>query len=777
MSKHYSRKTKGRSKDKKGITKKLGTIFDNAQKAVDDFFEEERHRKRIKKASKMLDFLLLLALFAIIYCMASIFTPWTGAVGEAINKFMTGKWGLASLIPLPFLGYLSVALLVKREIPAFLEQLAGMILFFLAAELLLGLIFINNPRSANIHLCGTWGLFIATISLKSVGPLGVSLFGLTLGFFVYFLYGTGNFREFVAAFRKLLSNVHGKIKDLFRPLSMQKKAPSEPEYREREIKLSDLSKLPESEFYNTDAKKGLALESAFDKRPYRGEKEAYALFEADDSEDGFVLPLDFEPGKFPPPLEILGVRTDHDTTADIKPTLEKYGAKIIETLAEFDIESELADIVLGPTVIQFRIQIAPGIKVSRIAALSNDLALALAVPSLRVEAPILGQPYVGIEIPNPKRRPVLLRDVIASSDFMQSKYELPLPLGLKVDGTPMVVGLENLPHLLVAGTTGSGKSVFVSSCLIGLCFVRRPDEVKFLLVDPKRVEMTLFEKLPHILTPPIVETKEAVAALAWATSEMERRYEVFAKTRVRNIKSYNEKVLPKDRLYNLVIIVDELADLMMTSPREVEDYICRLAQMARATGIHLILATQRPSVNVVTGLIKANFPARVAFTLPSQADSRTILDVGGAEKLLGRGDMLFLSPKFAKPVRIQAPWVEEEAVIRFIKYTINIFGEPEYINISEGEQASYEAIYLDDPLLEEAVEVVLATGIASASRLQRQLRVGFTRAARLIDTMEQLGIVGPQEGSKPRDILLDEDRAREVLSQALSGDRNGINRG
>ena len=777
MPKHYSRRTKDGSKDKRGITKKLGTIFDNAQRAVDDFFEEERHRKRVKKASKMLDFFLLLALFAIIYCMASIFTPWTGAVGEAIKKFMTDKWGLASLIPLSFLGYLSIALLVKRKIPAFLKQLVGMILFFLAAELLLGLIFINNPKSANIHLCGTWGLFIATISLKGIGPLGVSLLGLMLGLSIYFLYGTGNFREFLAVFRELLSNVHGKIKDLFRPLPRQKKAPGEMEYSESKIKLSDLPKLPESEFYNIDTTKTLTVESTFDKRPYRGEKEPYAPLEADDSEDGFVLPPDFEPGKFPPPLEILGVRADYDTTADIKPTLEKYGAKIIETLAEFDIESELADIVLGPTVIQFRIQIAPGIKVSRIAALSNDLALALAVPSLRVEAPILGQPYVGIEIPNPKRRPVLLRDVIASSDFMQSKYELPLPLGLKVDGTPMVVGLENLPHLLVAGTTGSGKSVFVSSCLIGLCFVRRPDEVKFLLVDPKRVEMTLFEKLPHILTPPIVETKEAVAALAWATSEMERRYEVFAKTRVRNIKSYNEKVLPKDRLYNLVIIVDELADLMMTSPREVEDYICRLAQMARATGIHLILATQRPSVNVVTGLIKANFPARVAFTLPSQADSRTILDVGGAEKLLGRGDMLFLSPKFAKPVRIQAPWVEEEAIIRFIKYTINIFGEPEYINISEGEQASYEAIYLDDPLLEEAVEVVLATGIASASRLQRQLRVGFTRAARLIDTMEQLGIVGPQEGSKPRDILLDEDRAREVLSQALSGDRNGINRG
>jgi S-DNA-T family DNA segregation ATPase FtsK/SpoIIIE len=255
---------------------------------------------------------------------------------------------------------------------------------------------------------------------------------------------------------------------------------------------------------------------------------------------------------------------------------------------------------------------------------------------------------------------------------------------------------------------------------------------------------------------------------------MERRYDLFAKARVRNIVSYNEKVLPKDRLYNIVIVVDELADLMMTSPKEVEDYICRLAQMARATGIHLILATQRPSVNVVTGLIKANIPARVAFALPSQADSRTILDVGGAEKLLGKGDMLFLSPKYAKPVRIQAPWVDEDTINRFIQYTVNIFGEPEYINISEEGQTSHEVAYLDDPLLEEAVEVVLATGIASASRLQRQLRIGFTRAARIIDTMEQLGIVGPQEGSKPREILLDEGKARQVLAEALGGESSGI---
>ena len=770
MPERYSRRNKSRSKGKRETTRKLDAIFGSVQRAFDDLFVEEMHSEGIRRASKVLDFFLLLILFGVIYLIASIFTSWTGIIGESARDLMMSKWGLASVIPLCYLGYLSVALLVKRKIPAFMTQTTVAALLFLSAELMLGLIYIDNPNLENMRLCGSWGNFIASAALRSIGPLGIFLLGLMLAILVGLFYYQGNFKGLFSKMQTFFGYVLERIrkfKDSFR-----KKEPTDA------VDMADIGMTDDDKDNQPQVSPRDAFEFSDEPSPELPLPDRdYVLTEVaegEDAEDGYVIPLDVEPGKFPPPLDILGAPIDHDATADIKPMLEKYGAKIIDTLAEFGIEAELADIVQGPTVIQFRIQIAPGIKVSRIAALSNDLALALAVPSLRVEAPILGQPYVGIEIPNPKRRPVLLREVVESSNFIQSKYELPLPLGLTVDGTPMVVGLETLPHLLVAGTTGSGKSVFISSCLIGLCFDRRPDEVKLLLIDPKRVEMTFYEKLPHVLTPPIVETKEAVAALAWAISEMERRYDMFAKARVRNIGSYNEKVLPKDRLYNLVIVVDELADLMMTSPKEVEDYICRLAQMARATGIHLILATQRPSVNVVTGLIKANIPARVAFTLPSQADSRTILDVGGAEKLLGKGDMLFLSPKFAKPVRIQAPWVDEDTISRFIKYTINIFGEPEYLNISEGNGSSHEAAYLDDPLLEEAVEVVLATGIASASRLQRQLRIGFTRAARLIDTMEQLGIVGPQEGSKPRDILIDEDRAREILATALGGDRSGI---
>lgn len=471
---------------------------------------------------------------------------------------------------------------------------------------------------------------------------------------------------------------------------------------------------------------------------------------------------------FPPPLDLFGPKQIIDSQ-ESNETVREQAASIIATLADFGVSAEMADVVIGPTVIQFQMQLAPGIKVSKVAGLSNDLAVALTVPSLRIEAPIPGKPYVGVEIPNPKRRGISIRTILESQIFQDNEYDLPLPMGVRVDSRPLVVGLEDLPHLLVAGTTGSGKSVFVTSCITGLCSYRSPEELRLILIDPKRVEMSMYENLPHVLAKPVVSPKKAVQALAWAVREMEHRYEIFARARVRNLKSYNQCVLPKAQLPYIVIVVDELADLMFTAQKEVEDYICRLAQMARATGIHLILATQRPSVNVITGLIKANVPARVAFTLPSQTDSRTIIDISGAERLLGKGDMLFVSSRYPRPLRVQSPYIDDGKSIEIINYLRNVFGEPEYVDIEDqgGDAPSGgDTSYADDPLLQEAVDIVLDTGIASASRLQRQLRVGFTRAARLIDTMEQIGIVGPPEGSKPREILVDDERARDMLRSA-----------
>ncbi|WP_234986056.1 DNA translocase FtsK [Dethiosulfovibrio salsuginis] len=464
------------------------------------------------------------------------------------------------------------------------------------------------------------------------------------------------------------------------------------------------------------------------------------------------------------PMEFFGVE-NNDFPGNDPMVLRQKGLDIVTALANFGVEAELANAMEGPTVVQYQIQLAPGVKVSKVAGLSKDLAVAMAVQSLRVEAPIPGTSYVGIEVPNKRRRPVTLRSVMESDSFSDCDSILPLPIGLAIDGSPMVIGLEDLPHLLVAGTTGSGKSVFVTSCITALCATRTPSELRFILIDPKRVEMAIYEKLPHVLAKPVVDPHKAVQALGWAVREMERRYEVFARLRVKNLEGYNHK--SDDMLPHIVIVVDELADLMFTASKDVEDYICRLAQMARATGIHLILATQRPSVNVITGLIKANIPARAAFTLPSQTDSRTIIDVSGAQQLLGKGDMLFTSTKYPKPVRVQAPFIDEESSFKVIESLREAFGDPKYVELEDPKAKNGNGIgdFMEDERLEEAVRLVMQTGIASASRLQRQMRVGFTRAARMIDIMEQMGIIGPQEGSKPREIYVDEERAEEIIEE------------
>ncbi len=473
------------------------------------------------------------------------------------------------------------------------------------------------------------------------------------------------------------------------------------------------------------------------------------------------------PGSFPPPLDLLGPHRDIREAVDDAQAQEN-GAAVIEALANFGVSAELRRTIIGPTVVQYQIQLAPGIKVSKVSALGNDIAVALGVSAIRVEAPIPGTSYIGIELPNVNRRAVPLRQILESDVFQTTKLKLPLPLGQTVDGRILISGLEELPHLLIAGTTGSGKSIFVNNCIVAMCYHNTPEQLRFIMVDPKRVEMGIYESLPHILAKPIVTPTAAVHALAWAVREMERRYDACSLAKVRSLASYNEKVLPKDRMPHIVIIVDELADLMMTAQKEVEEYIMRLAQMARAVGIHLMLATQRPSVNVLTGTIKANIPARVSFSLPSVADSRTIIDVSGAQNLLGKGDMLFVSTRTPHPMRIQSPFMDEQMNIRVVEYLRSTFGDPEYVDLDEqGEEpgGGKSSDFLEDSRLEEAIKIVLGTGVASSSGLQRQMRIGFTRAARMIDTMESMGIVGPQNGAKPREILVDEAEALEILDQ------------
>ena len=481
-------------------------------------------------------------------------------------------------------------------------------------------------------------------------------------------------------------------------------------------------------------------------------------------------------GVFPPQLDLFGPPVEDVADQKATAAAAAQGEVIVETLKNFGITASIAHIVIGPSVVQFQIELAPGTKVNKVAGLASDLTMALAVVSVRVEAPILGQHYVGIEIPNSKRRGIPLRMAMESPEFAECRAVLPLQMGMQVDSSFLVCGLEDMPHLLVAGTTGSGKSVFVNACILGMCSRRTPDELKLILVDPKHVEFAIYEGLPHLLARPISDSRKAIDALTWAVQEMETRTENFARARVRSLAPYNEKVLPKDRYPNIVVVVDELADLMYTAGKEVEGLIARLAQKSRAAGIHLILATQRPSVDVITGLIKANVPARVAFAVPSQTDSRTIIDVGGADKLLGKGDMLFRSTRFPRPLRLQSPFITEERTLDFVEYMKGVFGPPDYIEFADSNgggsgdgRGGNGAV--DDPKMEEAIRTVMETGITSASGLQRLLSIGYPKAGRLITAMEQLGIVGPQtpNSTKPRQILLDEESAFEALERARTG--------
>lgn len=476
-----------------------------------------------------------------------------------------------------------------------------------------------------------------------------------------------------------------------------------------------------------------------------------------------------------PPLSLLS--EDPGRKAE-RGDINKVAATIEKTLQSFGIEARVAEVNLGPAVTQYALEIALGTKVSKITSLANDLALATEAPTgqIRIEAPIPGRSLIGIEIPNRSLEVVTLRTMLASTAMQKAKSKLAVSLGLDVSGNPLVLDISKMPHGLVAGTTGSGKSVLINSFISSLLFRASPQEVRLILIDPKRVEFTGYNGIPHLLTPVIVEPEKILSALKWAMAEMDKRYKLFAERGVRNIDSYNE-LSGFQAIPYIVIFVDELADLMMFAPVEVEDAIARLAQMARATGIHLVIATQRPSVNVITGLIKANIPCRIAFNVSSMIDSRVILDAPGAEKLLGRGDMLYIPPDQAKPTRIQGAFVSEKEVrklVDFLKsrnypveYTEEVTSQPLPLKKGAGGGSSSAGADGKDGQLEDAIRLVCQFNTASASFLQRKMSIGYARAARMLDQLEELGVVGPAEGAKPRDVLV--RNAEEFLAGQQEG--------
>ncbi len=467
-----------------------------------------------------------------------------------------------------------------------------------------------------------------------------------------------------------------------------------------------------------------------------------------------------------PSFELLKLNSNTKLNSSDKKELIENANKLEEILSNFGVDAKVTQVTKGPSVTRFELQPSPGVKVSKIVNLSDDIALGLAASGIRIEAPIPGKAAVGIEVPNGKQTPVFLREVLENDEFIESKKKLAFALGKDISGKCVVGDLSKMPHTLIAGATGSGKSVCINSLIISLLYKYNPEEVKLLMVDPKVVELNVYNGIPHLLIPVVTDPKKAAAALNWAVNEMTNRYKLFADSGVRNMESYNElfnKGIIEQKLPYIVIIVDELADLMMVCPNDVEDYIGRLAQMARAAGMHLVIATQRPSVDVITGVIKANIPSRISFAVSSQIDSRTILDGSGAEKLLGKGDMLYYPVGESKPLRVQGCFISEEEVEQVISFIKSEQGDTTYEedimdhinNAADSKSVDTNENNSDvDELLNEVINVVVEYGQASTSFIQRKFRIGFNRASRIMDQLEERGIISEKDGSRPRQVLI-----------------------
>ncbi len=481
-----------------------------------------------------------------------------------------------------------------------------------------------------------------------------------------------------------------------------------------------------------------------------------------------------------PPVTLLKEGEDDRHSEKFVRELKETAGKLIETFKSFGVTAKVINVQSGPSVTRYEIEAVMGTKLSKITGLADDLALQLGVSGIRI-APVPGKSAVGIEVPNKTRSSVMMRTCLESSEFAASDSKIAFALGKDITGKTIIADIGKMPHLLIAGATGSGKSVCINTIITSLLYKANPNEVKLLMVDPKVVELGIYNGIPHLVSPVVTEPKKAANALNWAVSEMTRRYKMFADNSVRDIHGYNELALEDETLRpmeQIVIIIDELADLMMVAPNEVEDAICRLAQMARAAGMHLVIATQRPSVDVITGIIKANIPSRIAFTVSSQIDSRTILDSAGAEKLLGRGDMLYYPIGVSKPIRVQGAFVSDKEVESVVTFVKDNSGQAEYNEEAmefikrapetkgkQGEEGDDEEDDLWDPLLPKAIEIVVEMQQASTSMLQRKMRVGYARAARLVDQLEEQGVVGPFEGSKPRAVLMNRQQYLEMIAR------------
>jgi S-DNA-T family DNA segregation ATPase FtsK/SpoIIIE len=670
--------------------------------------------------------IIVVLLFAVAALMFLSFFQIAGSLGTIINSGLSQFFGFDRFL-VPLVLIMIGATLAYPERGTFSTwNLLGLFFFFLSFNSILNLLLVNKPEpfTQNLSSAGGYlGQFLGLLLPTFVGYWGAIVIAIALLFISIML-------AFNTSLHKLgpaQTHLSGWIGRMFSRKIGEVAEVEEAEYDEKVGEVEDEEEVEEENH-------------EFHAKPVEVTKQLETLLATKQRRQINI------------PLTLLDRSTSKAQSGDI----ERNKEIIEKTFHEFGIDVEMGNISVGPTVTQYTLRPAQGIKLARIVSLQNDLALALAAHPIRMEAPIPGKSLVGIEVPNTKVATVTLRDVIESKPYREWKGALAIPLGKDVSGGTCMISLDKMPHLLVAGATGSGKSVCLNAIILSLIYQYGPDDLKFILVDPKRVELTAYAGIPHLLVPPIVGVDDTVNALKWTVREMERRLDMLSKHGARNIDDYNAKV--EERMPKIVILIDELADLMSASGREVEATIVRIAQMARAVGIHLVLATQRPSVDVITGLIKANIPGRIAFAVASQTDSRTILDQSGAEKLLGRGDMLFTCAEISKPKRIQGAFVSSDEVERIVSF-LRKKGEPDYnLAITEITKAGtvFDNPEDSDPMLEECVRVVLQSGKASTSLLQRRLRIGYSRAARIMDLLEQGGVIGPPDGSRPREVLIDE---------------------
>ena len=722
----------------------------------------------------------------------SLYTSQGGVVGKVFRKILLGIFGISSYsIPL-IIFVLGIALLQKNMKSIHEYKILVILLFFdistLAHIISYGKILKSNfsfpiidfsyYHGAQWHSGGFLGSLIGNILLRLVGLYGSYIVLLAILFVIATMITKISFVNIIGDFAVTIQKKIVTIKE-----AQSKKRQEQKRKKEIKIAINKDSKPVQSQ----KNEKPLLIQEEVTPLLVEGmenielEAEVETEVEAKKEITATTEPIGI-PTKGPdatesyndyelPSIEFLKKGQVVKSTEKSKQIIAENGHKLEKTLLSFGVEAKILNIHKGPTVTRYELQPKTGVKVSKIVNLADDIALNLAATGIRIEAPIPGKSAVGIEVPNMASSMVHLREVIENKEFSNFPSKLAFALGKDIGGKPIVTDIAKMPHLLIAGATGSGKSVCINTLIVSILYKANPNEVKLIMIDPKVVELNVYNGIPHLLIPVVTDPRKAASALHWAVQEMTQRYKLFAENNVRDMSGYNQKVAmehPEDKMPQIVIIIDELADLMMSAAKEVEDAICRLAQMARAAGIHLVIATQRPSVDVITGVIKANIPSRLAFSVSSGIDSRTILDMNGAEKLLGKGDMLFYPVGAAKPVRIQGAFVsdqEVENIVEAVKSTQKAEYKEDVLQAIESPVESLGDLADSDDLLDAAVNMVLDKETASISYLQRSLRVGFNRASRLMDSLQDLGIVSADEGSKPRRVLITRDQYESEETQ------------